>query len=333
MNILFWGTPEFAVPSLLALGDEGFDVVGVVTQPDRPAGRGRRLRPSPVKEVALEQGYPVLTPVRPRGAEFLDEIRAFEPDLSVVVAYGHILKPEVLAVPRMGSINVHASLLPELRGAAPINWAIVRGYERTGITIIRMVEAMDAGPILHQVEEPILEGETASELTVRLSEVGAEALVEALALLAAGGVEEVEQDHAAATFAPKVDRASARIIWQRAAVEVANHIRGMDAVPGAWSELDGAPVKLFRPEALRPAGVGAGRPSPGGNGDDPTLERVHPEDAVPGLVLTADPKQGLVVAAGEGAVRIGEVQPPGRRRMEAEAWVRGRGVEVGRRFV
>lgn len=343
MNILFWGTPEFAVPSLLALGDEGFDVVGVVTQPDRPAGRGRRLRPSPVKEVALEQGYPVLTPERPRGSEFLDEIRALAPDLSVVVAYGHILKPEVLDVPPLGSINVHASLLPELRGAAPTNWAIVRGYERTGITIIRMVEAMDAGPILHQVEEPILEGETASELTVRLSQVGAEALVEAVVLMAAGSIQEVEQDHAAATFAPKVDRATARITWQRAAVEVANHIRGMDAVPGAWSELDGAPVKLFRPEPVRPGGAGPdgvgvaggarGRAAAGSNGDDPTLERISPEDAVPGLVLAADAKQGLVIAAGEGAVRIGEVQPPGARRMEAEAWIRGRGVEVGRRFV
>ena len=195
MRILFWGTPDFAVPSLRALDDEGFEVVGVVTQPDRPAGRGRRLRPSPVKAVATDLGFPVLSPERPRGDEFMSGIRALAPDLSVVVAYGHILRREVLDVPQLGSINVHASLLPELRGAAPINWAIVRGHEETGVTIMRMVEAMDAGPILHRIREPILSEETTSELTIRLSELGAEALVEALTLLAAGEVEEEEQEH------------------------------------------------------------------------------------------------------------------------------------------
>jgi methionyl-tRNA formyltransferase len=156
VRILFWGTPEFAVPALRALDDEGFEIVGVVTQPDRPAGRGRRLTASAVKQVALQQGFELLTPDRPRGDDFLDAIAALEPDISVVVAYGHILKPEVLVIPRRGSINVHASLLPELRGAAPINWAIVRGYTETGVTIMRMVEAMDAGPVLHQVREPVL---------------------------------------------------------------------------------------------------------------------------------------------------------------------------------
>ncbi len=328
MKILFWGTPRFAVPSLRALTDEGFEVVGVVTQPDRPAGRGRRLQPSPVKEAALEQGIPVLTPERPRGEEFLAGLRALEPELSVVVAYGHILKREVLGLPPMGSINVHASLLPELRGAAPINWAIARGYDETGVTIMRMVEAMDAGPILHQVREPILADETASELTLRLAELGAEALVEALTLLQAGGLQEVEQEHDRATFAPKIDRTTARIDWTRSAEELHRHIRAMDAVPGAWAELDGQQVKLFRPKLVEADEAGElVLTPPGGNGGPPP-----PEAPEPGQVLAADARRGLVVQTGSGPLRILEVQPPGKRRMEARDWILGRGVEAGRRF-
>lgn len=328
MKILFWGTPEFAVASLRALDDEGFEVVAVVTQPDRPKGRGRRLAPSSVKEVALEAGIPVLTPERPRGGDFLEELRALEPDLSVVVAYGHILRREVLDVPPMGSINVHASMLPELRGAAPINWAIARGHDTSGVTIMRMVEAMDAGPILHQVEEPILADETASELSTRLSELGAQALVEALTLLGADAIEEVEQDHDKATFAPKVDRLTARVDWTRSPEEIAWHIRGMDAVPGAWSELEGVPVKLFRPTVLSAAGSDAAPTGAAGNGGPPG-SATSPE---PGTVLATDPESGVVVAAGEGAVALQEVQPPGKRRMTARDWIHGRGVEPGQRF-
>ena len=311
MRILFWGTPEFAVPSLRALDDEGFELVGVVTQPDRPAGRGRRLRPSPVKEVAEALELPVLAPERPRGEEFMAALGELAPDLSVVVAYGHILRPEVLDLPALGSINVHASLLPALRGAAPINWAIARGHEESGVTVMRMVEAMDAGPVLHTIVEPILPGETASELSVRLSELGAEALVEALTLLAAESLTEVPQNHELATFAPKVDRATARIDWARTAQQVEWHIRGMDAVPGAWSELEGQPVKLFRPTA-----------QPGGGASAP-----------PGTVLSAESDVGLVVAAAEGQVRLDQVQPPGKRRMDARHWINGRGVHAGQRFV
>lgn len=325
LRIVFWGTPDFAVPSLRALDEEGFDVVAVVTQPDRPAGRGRTLTPSAVKVAAQDMGIPVLTPERPRGDEFLAELRALEPDLSVVVAYGHILRPEVLELPRLGSINVHASLLPELRGAAPINWAVARGHEETGVTVMRMVEAMDAGPVLHQIREPILPDETATELWGRLSEVGAVALAEALTLLTVGGLEEEEQDHDRATYAPKVDRATARIHWSRPAREVAWHVRGMDMVPGAWTTLDGQPVKLFRPQVatddeLRELDDGPGGSQAGTGGPEP------------GTVLAADPDRGLVVAAGEGAVRFLEIQPPGKRRMETEAWLRGHGVEPGARL-
>lgn len=328
MKILFWGTPDFAVPSLRALDDEGFEVVGVVTQPDRPAGRGRRLTPSPVKEVALAMGVPVLTPDRPRGDVFMAEIGALAPDLSVVVAYGHILRREVLDVPELGCINVHASLLPELRGAAPINWAIARGHETSGVTIMRMVEAMDAGPVIHQIAEPILSEETASELSVRLSELGAEALLEALALLSAGAAREEEQEHERATFAPKVDRGTARVDWGRGAEEISWHVRGMDAVPGAWSELDGAPVKLFRPLVVDPAALGEAVGAAGnGKPQEPSA------DAAPGTVLAVDEDVGVVVAAGDGAVALREVQPPGRRRMAARDWIHGRGIRVGQRFV
>lgn len=329
MRILFWGTPAFAVPSLRALDDEGFDIVGVVTQPDRPAGRGRKLTPSPVKEVALEAGFPVLTPDRPRGEEFVASVRKLDPVISVVVAYGHILRPEVLEFPELGSINVHASLLPALRGAAPINWAIARRHETTGVTIMRMVEAMDAGPVILQVEEPILADETAGELTVRLSELGAQALVEALALMSAGVAEEVEQDHDQATYAPKVDRETARIDWSRPGVDVGAHVRAMDPVPGAWSRLDDAPVKLFRPvpwsaEELRALGS-YGPPTNGG-------PRAEARDATPGTVVATMPDDGVLVATAEGGVAFQEVQPPGKRRMTAADWINGRGVEPGQRF-
>lgn len=328
MKVLFWGTPEFAVPSLRALDDEGFEIVGVVTQPDRPAGRGRRLTPSPVKEVALDQGFPVLTPDRPRGPEFMAAVRALAPDISVVVAYGHILRLEVLELPRLGSVNVHASLLPALRGAAPINWAIARGHDETGVTIMRMVEAMDAGPIIHQIREPILPDQTAGELTVRLSELGAEALVEALAILSGGAAEETEQDHEAATYAPKVDRDIARVDWGRTAVEVAAHVRGMDPVPGAWSRLDDAPVKLFRPTPWSAREVSGLAAAGKANGGPPSSA----SDVRPGHVVLTSAEDGVVVGTGDGAVAFAEVQPPGKRRMDARDWVNGRGIEAGQHF-
>ena len=310
MRILFWGTPDFALPSLRALSGEGHEIVGVVTQPDRPAGRGRELRASPVKAWAEEEGYGVLTPERPRGEEFRDEIADLDPEISVVVAYGHILPRPILDVPPHGSINVHASLLPLLRGAAPVTWAIARGHEETGVTVMRMVEEMDAGPILFQASEPIGPRETASELGARLSELGAQTLVEALALLEVGEIREEEQDDSAATYAPKVDRETARVDWDTDPRSVSNWIRAMDRIPGAWSRLEDRPVKLFHPEPLE--------------------GEVH--DRPPGTILRAEPEEGLVVATAGGAVRVDEVQPAGKRRMSAEDWLRGRGAEEGQRF-
>lgn len=308
MKVLFWGTPAFALPALRSLSEEGHVVVGVVTQPDRPAGRGREVAMSPVKQEALAEGIPVLQPEKARGDEFLAQIRALDADISVVVAYGQILKPEVLAVPRLGSVNIHASLLPELRGAAPIQWAIVRGHAASGVTIMRMEAGLDSGPMLMRVEEPIAPEESAGELGARLAEIGAEALVEVLALMEGDGIVEEPQDHARATYAPKVDRETAHIDWSKPADEVALWIRGMDDVPGAWSTLGArGPVKFFRPKVVNESG------------------------GFPGEVIEAG-DEGVLIACGMGAVRVREVQPPGKRRMPAGDWVRGRGVAVGDRF-
>lgn len=308
MKVLFWGTPAFALPALRALGDEGHDVVGVVTQPDRPAGRGRALGVSPVKAEALEMGIPVLQPETARGEAFLAEIRALAPDISVVVAFGQILPQEVLDLPPHGSLNIHASLLPELRGAAPVQWAIARGHEMSGVCIMRMEKGLDSGPVLLRVEEPIDPEESGSELGERLAEIGAEALVEALALMEAGMSTETPQDHALATYAPKVGREVAHVDWSKAAEEVARLIRGMDDIPGAWSPLGArGPVKLYRAVS------------------------VDSVSGAPGEVVAAD-AEGIVIGCGSGAVRVREVQPQGKRRMGAGEWVRGRGVSVGDRF-
>lgn len=314
MRVLFWGTPEFAIPSLRAVDRAGHAIAGVVTRPERPRGRGRKRAPPPVASFAQARGYRVLSPERPAGEAFLDELRATRPDISVVVAYGRILSRDVLDAPPLGSINVHASLLPALRGAAPINWAIAHGHEVTGVTVMRMVEEMDAGPVLAAAECPIGPADTAAHLSGRLAGMGAAVLVETLDRLAAGPVDEVEQDHARATFAPKVDRSSARIDWRRGAVEVARLVRAMDDVPGAWTVWKGQPVKLFAPAVRGGGGRGGGGP------------------AVPGCIVEADARRGLSVAVGDGVIRIAEVQPPGRRRMEAAAWIRGRGPGVGGRF-
>lgn len=313
MRILFWGTPEFALPSLGALLGEGHEVVGVVTQPDRPRGRGRSPSPSPVKEFAGSEGLPVLQPERAREAGFIDEVRGFAPELSVVVAYGQILSRELLDAPARGSLNLHASYLPALRGAAPINRAIMRGHATTGVTVMRMVEALDAGPMLMRVEEPIHPEETATDLTVRLSELGAATLVEVLALMEFGEApEEVPQDEDAATYAPRLTREDARVDWSAAPQTVADQVRGLDSVPGAWTLHNGADeLKVYRP---LPAGA-----VPGGE---------------PGMVLEASPRdaEGLLVACGGGAVWIREVKPAGKRRMTAGEWIRGRGAADGDRL-
>jgi methionyl-tRNA formyltransferase len=305
VRILFWGTPDFAVPPFEALLGEGFDVIGVVTQPDRPVGRTRALTPPPVKEVALREGLPVLQPERPRGDAFIAELTALGADLNVVVAYGHILPLSVIELPKLGTVNIHASLLPALRGAAPIETAIRRGFTETGVTIMRMVFAMDAGPIMHVARVPILADETGGELRNRLSEVGAQALIEALALMDARQLTERDQDHTLASFAPKIEREDARINWHATAPDIANVMRAYDPRPGAFTVHRGVDVKCF--------GVRA--------------SHMHTHVDTPGTVLAID-ADGMLVACGEGTVRISDVHPAGKRRQHVTEWLAGRGVAI-----
>ena len=306
MRVVFFGTPDFAVPSLAALSGEGFDVVAAVTQPDRPRGRSRSsVEPPPVKVAAQSLEIPVLQPERPSEGPFLERLGELAPDIGVVVAYGHILKPELLALPKRGMVNLHPSLLPELRGAAPIEWAIIGGLTRTGVTIIQLDAGMDSGPILHQIPEDLPPELTGGELAAHLAEVGAEALIEALALLERGAIHPRAQDPARATFAPKLTREHARIDWSAPAERVARLVRALDPKPGAWTELEGRVVKLFG------VAVTEGR-------------------GAPGEVLRAE--NSLLVATGAGAVRLEEVQPEGKARMASAAWVRGRGVRGDARF-
>ena len=306
MRVVYFGTPDFAVPSLRALVGEGFDVVGVVTRPDKPTGRHRsHSTPSAVKVAALADDLPVLQPERPSEPDFLAQIAQLAPDLSIVAAYGHILPQQLLDVPKRGSVNVHASLLPALRGAAPIQRAILAGLAETGITIMQMDAGMDSGPILHQVSTPIAEDETGGELSERLAELGAEALIEALTLIDEAGLEPRAQDPARATFAPKIKREEERLDWSCPAEAVARKIRAFDPKPGAWTTGRGKELKLFGARAVEGAGAA-------------------------GAVLRADDE--LVIACGAGAVSAEEVQPSGRARMPVRAFVNGRGVAVGDRL-
>ncbi len=309
MRVLFWGTPEFATAPLRALIGEGFDVVGVVTQPDKSVGRSRStVQASPVKLVAIAEDIPVLQPEKPRGEQFLAEMAALSPDVNVVVAYGHILPRAVIDLPRLGTLNIHASLLPALRGAAPIQAAIRDGLAETGVTIMQMVPALDAGPVVHTARTRILEDETSLELSLRLSELGANALIEALALIELGAAVPQPQDESRATYAGKLTRESAQVDWARSAYEVSRHIRAYDPKPGAWSTVNGTEVKLFGAQ-LAPRGT------------------AH----VAGDVIAVD-EIGLLVACGSGAVRILAVQPAGKRRLAPIEWARGRRIAVKDRF-
>jgi methionyl-tRNA formyltransferase len=239
------------------------------------------------------------------GDVFAAGLRRLDPDLGVVVAYGHILRPEILAIPAKGMINVHASLLPRLRGAAPIQHAILQGDRETGISIMQMDEGLDSGPVLHHIATPIGKEETAGSLSERLAGLGASALVEALSLLSGGLARPQPQNHARATYAPKLDREMARVPWDREAAGVARHIRAFDPAPGAWTTLDGSPIKLF----------GA---------------REAPGTGEPGQVLEAGER--LVIATGTGAIEVDAVQPAGKPRMPVADWVRGRGIRAEHRL-
>ncbi len=307
MRVLFWGTPEFATAALRALLGEGHDVVGVVTQPDAPDARHRgTLVAPPVKRVAEEESIPVLQPERPRGADVLAQLRAFEPEISVVVAYGHVLDDDVIGLPPNGTFNIHASLLPRWRGAGPIQAALLAGDTETGVTIMRMIRKLDAGPVLLRLPMPIPDDETYGELQLRLAELGALAIVEALALVDVGAAQDEPQDESLATYARKITREMTRIDWKESATQLSRVLRAFDPLPGAYTVRAGNDVKLF-----------GARVVPGRHGG-----------VAPGTVLEID-ESGMLVTCGEGALRIGYVFPAGRRRLAAMDWAQGRGVGVG----
>ena len=313
VRVVFFGTPAFAVPSLEALSAGGHDVVAVVTQPDRAQGRSRStLVPPPVKVAALASDIPVLQPEKPLGHAFEAALAALKVDLGVVVAYGHILRTHVLALPRLGMVNVHASLLPRWRGAAPVPWAIAAGDPATGVSIMRMTAGLDSGPVWSRQMVAIGDTISAGVLTAELAEVGAALLLQTLPDVASGA-EPVPQDEAGVTLAPKIGRQVARIDWARSAVEVARHIRAFDPAPGAWAVLDGQEIKLFASRDARRA----------------THEDDGGNDA-PGTVL--DVGDALRIATGSGALSVGEVQPAGKRRQPVSDWVHGRAIAPGARF-
>jgi methionyl-tRNA formyltransferase len=306
VRVVFWGTPEFAAAPLRALIGEGFDVVAIVTQPDKPQGRSREIIDSPVKQIGIEEEIPVLQPKNARDIELFKKLGEVKPDISIVVAYGHILPQAVIDLPKLGSLNIHASLLPLLRGAAPIQASIRQGLSETGVSIMRMVQALDAGPVILQAETPIFDDETYGELQVRLSELGALTLIEALTLISLGEANETAQDDSRTTYAGKINRDTTKIDWTDSALEISRQIRSLDPKPGAFTASAKGNVKLFGPKVLD--GI----------------------KGAPGEVLKVTGE--LIVACGHDALRISDVHPAGKKRMSAHDWVRGRGAAVGERY-
>lgn len=305
MRILFMGTPEFAVASLQRLVEDGHEVCGVFTQPDKPKNRGMKMTFSPVKEYALSQNLPVYQPLKMRDGEAMGIVEELQPELIVVAAYGRILPEEILNFPKHGSINVHSSLLPKYRGAAPINWAILDGLEETGVTIMYMAKELDAGDIIHAVKTAIDPDETAQELTMRLAALGAQALSETVEMLRDGTATRTPQDHSAYTYAPMLSKQLSPIDWNRTARQIHDQVRGLIPWPCAVTEVGGKRVKVFK------------------------TEQGSATKAAPGTVVAAD-KAGIEIACGDGqTLRITQLQAEGGKRMAAADYLRGHSVQVG----
>ncbi len=304
MRLLFAGTPQAAVPSLQALLDSGHEVIAILTRPDAPAGRGRGLSASPVRRVAAERGIETLTPLTPRDPALLERIRALAPDACAVVAYGGLVPPALLAVPPAGWVNLHFSLLPAWRGAAPVQHAILAGDEVTGATTFLLEEGLDTGPVLGTLTEPIRPGDTAGELLDRLATAGAALLVATMDGLAAGDLVAVPQAPDGVSLAPKLGIDDALVDWRRPAYAVSRQVRACTPAPGAWS--------WFRETRLNIAGA------------QPVAEG---GDLGPGQILAG--KRAVLVGTGSGGVELGTVVPPGRRPMPAADWARGARIAEG----
>lgn len=301
-KIIFMGTPDFSVPVLKRIIDEGYDVIAVVTQPDRPVGRKKVLTPPPVKVEAEKQGIPVYQPEKIREKEELEKIIALNPDLVVTAAFGQILPNELLDAPKYGCINVHASLLPELRGGAPIHYSILQGKEKTGITIMYMAEKLDAGDILTQAEVAIGEEDNVGTLHDKLSKVGSDLLAETLPKLLNQELQAIKQDEDQATFAPNIKRSEEKIDWSKSGEDIYNHVRGLNPWPVAYTTLDGSILKIWQAKKL----------------EDGNL-------AVPGTIIDVQ-NDGFVVSTGnETAILVTELQPSGKKKMPAKDYLRGAG--------
>ena len=299
-------TPEFAVEQLRRLVETGHEICGVFTQPDKPKNRGMKMTFSPVKEYALSQGLDVYQPTKMRDGSALEIVEKLQPELTVVAAYGRILPEDILAVPPMGSINVHSSILPQYRGAAPINWAILDGCKETGVTIMHMAKELDAGDIICVKKTEILPDENAQELTYRLALLGADALEEAVAQLANGTAARTPQDHSAFTYAPMLSKELSPMDWTKPAQKLHDQVRGLIPWPCASTELGGKKVKIFRTKIGEKTNAGAG------------------------TILTAG-KQGLEIACGDGrSLWILEMQAEGGKRMMAADYLRGHPIETGK---
>ena len=305
MRIVFMGTPDFAAASLKKLIDAKFDVVGVFTQPDKPRGRGMEMSFSPVKELALENGIPVYQPLKMRDGTALAQIKELAPDILVVVAYGRILPDDILAVPRYGAINVHASLLPKYRGAAPIQWAVLNGDKVTGVTTMYLASEMDTGDTIYTAETEIGEYETSGELFDRLKDMGAELLVRTLRDIAAGTAPRIPQDHSKVSYVTMLDKSVCPVDWNRTPREVLKHIYGLQPWPVATMELEGRTFRVFAAEYT------AGR-----------------TDKAPGTVVSAGDNGLEIACAGGETLRITELQAPGKRRMSAGDFLRGHKIKV-----
>jgi methionyl-tRNA formyltransferase len=306
-KIVFMGTPDFSVPILRMLVKEGFDIVGVVTQPDRPKGRKKTLTPPPVKVEAENYGIKVLQPEKIRNE--VEDVLSLEPDLIVTAAFGQILPKELLEAPKFGCINVHASLLPELRGGAPIHYSILQGKDKTGITIMYMAEKLDAGDILTQAEVRIEERDTVGSLHDKLSEAGVRLLSETIPQLLAGKLTPKKQDDSKATFASNIKREQEKVDWTKTGEEIYNQIRGLNPWPVAFTTYENQPLKLWWGEKM-----------PSKN------------DSSPGTIIGID-QDGFVVATGnQTAIKITELQPSGKKKMSGEDYLRGTTISVGNKL-
>lgn len=310
MRILFMGTPNFAVPSLLALLEAGYEIACVVTQPDRPKGRGKKMTPPPVKVAALEKGLPVYQPEKVRTEESLSYLASFQFDLLVTAAYGQILPVRLLEMPKFGSVNVHASLLPKYRGGAPIHRCIMNGDKDSGVTIMRMVKELDAGDMLAQVRMPIDPRDTVGTLHDKLAAAGSRLLLETVPRILDGTAVETPQDASQVTYAPNLTREDERIQWNKTARQIYNQVRGLHPWPVAFTTLQGKIVKIWWADIADERNV---------------------SDKLPGTILRVT-DSAIEVQTGAGTIAIHELQPEGKRRMTADELLRGQSLEAGSQF-